>query len=220
MQPVAPDPTSDGHWILDEAPSCNATQPVTPVGPDQVQVELGTAMAPVLTCDFVYQLVAPSTLNLVKVIEGDTAAQQGPVAVTASCDDGASATLLAAPGQATPWGLPAALTIPFPAVCQISETATGAAPGASVTTTTAITTNGTAVQGSLAALAVGSDSASVATAVTFTDTYTAAQGSGSGPQLAAFGFTSADQDLALQGMLFLLVGVALVFAVRPRVRRS
>ena len=177
VQPVAPDPTSGGHWILAEAPSCNATQPVTPVGPDQVQVELGTATAPVLTCDFVYQLVAPSTLNLVKVIEGDTAAQQGPVTVTASCDDGASATLLVAPGQATPWGLPAALTIPFPAVCQVSETATGAAPGASVTTTTAITTNGTAVQGSLAALAVGSDTASAATTVTFTDTYTAAQGS-------------------------------------------
>ena len=105
---------------------------MTPVGPDQLQVELGTAAAPVLTCDFVYQLVAPSTLDLVKVIQGDAAAQQGNATISASCDDGATATLTVTPGQATPAGLATALAIPFPAVCQISETATGAALGASV----------------------------------------------------------------------------------------
>jgi hypothetical protein len=194
---------------------------VTPVGQDQLQVELGTAAAPTLTCDFVYQLVAPSTLDLVKVILGDAAAQQGPATITASCDDGASATLTIAPGQATPWGLPTALSIPFPAVCQISETSTGTAPGASVTTTTAITTNGTAVQGDLAALTVGSDTTSVATMVTFTNTYAAAKSSGTGAggaQLAASGFTSGDQDAALAGVLLLFIGVALLLAARPRGR--
>ena len=219
VQPLAPDPSSGEHWVLAKAPSCDASQPVTPVGPDQLQVDLGTAAAPVLTCDFVYQLVAPSTLDLVKVIQGDTAAQQGTASITASCDDGASATLLVAPGQATPWGLPTALSIPFPAVCQISETATGAAPGASETTTNAITTNGTVVQGNLAALTVGNDTASVATMVTFTNTYAAAQSRGSGTQLVASGFTSVDQDLALLGVLFLLIGVALMLAARPWERR-
>lgn len=221
VQPLAPDPTSGGHWVLAAAPSCNASQPVTPVGQDQLQVELGTAAAPTLTCDFVYQLVAPSTLDLVKVILGDAAAQQGSATITASCDDGASATLTIAPGQATPWGLPTALSIPFPAVCQISETSTGTAPGASVTTTTAITTNGTAVQGDLAALTVGSDTTSVATMVTFTNTYAAAKSSGTGgggAQLAASGFTSGDQDAALAGVLLLFIGVALLLAARPRGR--
>ena len=225
VQPLAPDPASGGHWVLAAAPSCNASQPVTPVGPDQLQVALGTAAAPTLTCDFVYQLVAPSTLDLVKVIAGDAAAQQGPATVMASCDDGATATLSVAPGQATPQGLPTGLPIPFPAVCQISETATGAAAGASVTTTSAITTNGTAVQGNLAALTVGSETSSIATQVTFTNTYAAAASSGTGgssggAQLAASGFTSGDQDVALAGLLSLLVGVALVLAVRPRGRHA
>ena len=218
VQPVAPDPTSGGHWVLTTAPSCDAAQPVTPVGPDQLQVELGTAAAPVLTCDFVYQLVAPSALNLIKVIDGDTAAWQGTATITASCDDGATATLSVSPGQATPLALPTALLIPFPAVCQVSETASGVAPGASVTTTSAITTDGTAAQGNLAMLAVGSDTASIATTVTFTNTYAAALGSGSRAQLTASGFTSADQVVALAGVLFVLIGAVLVSAARPRRR--
>jgi len=218
VQPVAPDPTSGGHWVLTTAPSCDAAQPVTPVGPDQLQVELGTAAAPVLTCDFVYQLVAPSALNLIKVIDGDTAAWQGTATITASCDDGATATLSVSPGQATPLGLPTALLIPFPAVCQVSETASGVAPGASVTTTSAITTDGTAAQGNLAMLAVGSDTASIATTVTFTNTYATALGSGSRAQLSASGFTSSDQVVALAGVLFVLIGAVLVSAARPRRR--
>ena len=87
--------------------------------------------------------------------------------------------------------------------------ATGAAPGASVTTTSVITTNGTAVPGNLAMLAVGSDTSSAATVVTFTNTYAAAKssagggaaGSTGGAQLAASGFTGSDQDLAVAGAL-------------------
>jgi hypothetical protein len=202
---------------------------VTPVGPDQLQVELGTAAAPVLTCDFVYQLVAPSTLDLVKVIQGDAAAQQGNATISASCDDGATATLTVTPGQATPAGLATALAIPFPALCQISETATGAAPGASVTTTSAITANGAAVPGNPAALTVGSDTSSAATVVTFTNTYAAAKSNGGGSgttggtggaQLAASGFTGSDQDLAAAGALFVLIGTILVLTSRPRGRHA
>ena len=198
---------------------------MTPVGPDQLQVQLGTAAAPVLTCDFVYQLVAPSTLDLVKVIQGDAAAQQGNATISASCDDGATATLTVTPGQATPAGLATALSIPFPAVCQISETATGAALGASVTTTSAITTNGTAVPGNPAMLTVGSDTSSAATVVTFTNTYAAAQSSGSaggtaGAQLAASGFTGSDQDLAVAGALSVLIGALLLLTSRPRGRHA
>jgi hypothetical protein len=228
VQPLAPDPTAGGHWVLAAAPTCNASSPVTPVGPDQLQVELGTAAAPVLTCDFVYQLVAPSTLDLVKVIQGDAAAQQGNATISASCDDGATAVLTVTPGQATPTGLATGLAIPFPAVCQISETATGAALGASVTTTSAITTNGTAVQGNLAMLTVGSDTSSASTVVTFTNTYAAAKSSGGGSaagniggaQLAASGFTGSDQDLAVTGVLFVLIGSMLVLATRPRGRHA
>jgi hypothetical protein len=229
VQPLAPDPTTGGHWVLASAPTCNASSPVTPVGPDQLQVELGTAAAPVLTCDFVYQLVAPSTLDLVKVIQGDAAAQQGNATISASCDDGATATLTVTPGQATPAGLATALAIPFPALCQISETATGAAPGASVTTTSAITTNGAAVPGNPAALTVGSDTSSAATVVTFTNTYAAAKSNGGGSgttggtggaQLAASGFTGSDQDLAAAGALFVLIGTILVLTSRPRGRHA
>ena len=225
VQPLAPDPAAGGHWVLSAAPTCNASSPVTPVGPDQLQVELGTAAAPVLTCDFVYQLVAPSTLDLVKVIQGDAAAQQGNATISASCDDGATATLTVTPGQATPAGLATALSIPFPAVCQISETATGAALGASVTTTSAITTNGTAVPGNPAMLTVGSDTSSAATVVTFTNTYAAAQSSGSaggtaGAQLAASGFTGSDQDLAVAGALSVLIGALLLLTSRPRGRHA
>jgi hypothetical protein len=229
VQPLAPDPTTGGHWVLASAPTCNASSPVTPVGPDQLQVELGTAAAPVLTCDFVYQLVAPSTLDLVKVVQGDAAAQQGNATISASCDDGATATLTVTPGQATPAGLATALAIPFPALCQISETATGAAPGASVTTTSAITTNGAAVPGNPAALTVGSDTSSAATVVTFTNTYAAAKSNGGGSgttggtggaQLAASGFTGSDQDLAAAGALFVLIGTILVLTSRPRGRHA
>ena len=218
VQPVAPDLSSGGHWVLASDPTCDASQPVTAVGPDQLQVDVGTATAPVVTCDFVYQLVAPSSLNLVKVLRGDTAAQSGAAIITATCDDGASATLTVAPGEATPAGLPTALSIPFPAVCQVAETANGATSAAHVTTTSAVTTNGSATQGALTALSVGSDTASVATVVTFTNTYSEAATARSGSQLAASGFTSADRTLALAGLLMALVGLVLVLAARPRRR--
>ena len=219
IQPLAPDLSSDGHWVLAGDPTCNASQPVTAVGPDQLQVDLGTAAAPVLTCDFVYQLVAPSSLNLVKVIGGDTAAQSGAAIITASCDDGASATLTVTPGEPTPAGLPAALSIPFPAVCQVAETANGATSAASVATTSTVTTNGSATQGALSALSVGSDTASVATVVTFTNTYAEAvpplQAGHSWPRPDS---RPPDRALALAGLLMVLVGSRAGGLVRPRRR--
>ena len=97
-----------------------------------------------------------------------------------------------------------------------------------MTTTSAITTNGTAVPGNLAMLTVGSDTTSAATVVTFTNTYAAAKSSGGGSaagntggaQLAASGFTGSDQDLAAAGVLFVLIGSVLVLATRPRGRHA
>lgn len=220
IQPLAPDLTSGAHWVLAKDPTCDASAPVTPIGPDQLQVQLGTAAAPVLTCDFVYQLIGPSSLDLVKVVNGNASLQRADATVTATCDDGASAILSVAPGQPTPAGLPAAVSIPFPTLCQITETATGAASGASVTTTSASTTNGAPVQGNPASLTVGSDTASVSTVVTFTNTYTAgtAGAAKSGAQLAASGFTAADRLIGLLGVLSVTAGFVLVVLARTRRR--
>ena len=230
--PELPSAGSQGRWVLDAAPSCDASAPVTPVGRDQLQVELGTPAAPLLTCDYVYRLLPPSTLQLSKITSGDQSLRSGNVVITARCDDGQTGTLTMTPAQSSPQSLGAAMSFPTPTICSVSETQNGASSASAVVSSSTLTVDGAASDRPLGELVVGSSSASEQVAVIFHNDYvaqaptststTAAQGGGTRAAAASLAYTglpAALQAAALAGGGMLLAGAAMLLIRRRGTQR-
>lgn len=172
VTPIRPPDSAAGRWVIEGLPSCNVSgAPALNIGPEILKVAPGNLVSPVITCDYVYRLVPPSSLDLVKVIAGDRSGQTGTVAITATCSDGSSARLEVAPGASTPARLPTPLTFVDPVTCQVAEVSTGVAPGFSVDTATQVTSNGQLVTRDLLTLTIGGPSTSEAVVVQYTNTY-------------------------------------------------
>ena len=106
------------------------TVQVTTTGLGPLTLNPGDALA--VTVTDVYEQ-RPATLLLTKAITGDGAGQQGPIAITADCSDGTTATFPLAAGASstapfTVSGLPAGTS------CTIDEPADGATPAVAVST--------------------------------------------------------------------------------------
>jgi hypothetical protein len=201
ITPVLPAATSAGRWEIASNPSCNvAGSSAQNLGPEQLAVDIG-ANAPEVICDYVYQFVTPSTLDVVKVLDGYRPGQVQTVRIAVTCDDGNSAALTVAPGAASPARLTTPLSFVFPTECSVTETDNGGG-GASVGTTTAVTVNGTAANRPLATLLVGSDLTSEAVVVQFTNTY--------GASLPASGTGRAIAFETMIGALLVAAGLALL----------
>jgi hypothetical protein len=170
ITPIAPPATSAGRWVLDTLPSCNFRGgPALNLGPDELLVNVGGVAAD-LICDYVYRLIAPSTLDLAKVIAGDPAGQTGTVVITASCNDGSSARLEVPPGSGLTTQLPTRLSFLYPVTCQVAEISNGG-NGAPVDTAVVVTSNGTAVGRNPAALTIGSETTREDVVVRYTNTF-------------------------------------------------
>ncbi len=102
-----------------------------------------TEETPHVTCTFTDTLVADGSLTVTKAITGDHAARTGAVVVEATCADGATFELTAPAGDTGPWSATASGGFTEPTSCTFTETTTGAAAGASVDTSWAVTADNT-----------------------------------------------------------------------------
>jgi hypothetical protein len=201
IAPVIPAATAAGRWEIASAPTCNVSGAAAQnIGPEQLAVDIGSN-APDVICDYVYRFVAPSTLDVVKVLGGYRPAQVRPVRITVTCDDGTTATLTVAVGAASPARLPTPLSFVFPTECSIAEADNGGG-GASVGTTTAVTVNGAAATRPLTSLLVGSDLASEVVVVQFTNTYSATLPASGSPRVPYLTATAAGLTVIGVGLLF------------------
>jgi hypothetical protein len=170
VSPIIPAATSAGHWVLDSTPVCADVAPVA-VGSEQVTVDIGAAH-PQVVCDYVYRLVPPSTLDVVKFITGDRSGQVDPVSITVVCNDGTSAALAVPTDAASPASLTPSLTFSFPTLCSVDETNDGGG-GAPVGTTVSVFVNGAASRRPADELSIGTDTSAEHVAVHFTNEYAA-----------------------------------------------
>jgi hypothetical protein len=172
ITPIRPATSPAGRWVVEGLPVCNVVgAPALNIGPEQLQVVAGNVISPVVTCDYVYRFLPPSTLDLSKNVTGNRAGQTGPVIITANCSDGSSALLQVDPADPVPARLPTRLSFLDPVTCAVAETSNGGAAAATVTTSSSVTSNGSSVSRPLTALAVGSDTASEAVEVAFVNDY-------------------------------------------------
>ena len=233
VTPVAPADTSVGHWEPTGPPSCNVGNPVaTNVGPNELEVQPSNTLTPNVVCDFDYNFVPASTLQVSKAVTGNQALRNSDVTITTTCDDGAAATLTLAPGQAGPVSLTTPLNIPTTTICHVAETANGGAPGAVVTTAATVSVNGVTSALDPSSFTINADQGTENVVVGFTNHYAATPGPGPGPgptpvpgpnggggsssgkQLA---YTGARLDLlAGAGVLAVLLGTGLMLMTRRR----
>ncbi len=97
---------------------------------------------PAADCSFTNTFVPVATVDLSKVVSGPTAARSGPVVVQLTCADGTSVSVTGPAGASGPFALPELRVFRAATRCTATETATGVAPGASVSTTSTITDDG------------------------------------------------------------------------------
>ncbi len=216
ISPVIPKSTAAGRWELAATPTCSVPAAASLVGTEVLDVRVG-ADAPNLVCDYVYRLIAPSTLDVVKTFGPLRAGQTAPVIIDISCDDGTTARLTVPVGGAAPARLPAPLAFVFPALCTVVETNDGGG-GATVDTTVTVTVDGAVSQQPAEEVQVGEDSAAQQVVVTFRNDYTDL-GSGGGTLPA----TGSGRDVPeLTGTALALVGMggALVLLRRRRGARA
>ena len=182
VTPVAPADTSVGHWEPTGPPSCNVGNPVaTNVGPNELEVQPSNTLTPNVVCDFDYNFVPASTLQVSKAVTGNQALRNSDVTITTTCDDGAAATLTLAPGQAGPVSLTTPLNIPTTTICHVAETANGGAPGAVVTTAATVSVNGVTSALDPSSFTINADQGTENVVVGFTNHYAATPGPGPGP---------------------------------------
>lgn len=210
--PVVPQATVAGRWDIVGTPTCSVAAATTNVGTETLEVEVG-AIAPDLVCDYVYRLVTPSTLDVVKQFGPLRAGQVAPVVISISCEDGSTAQLTVPVGGAAPARLATPLAFVYPTTCSVTETDNGSG-GGSVTVTTALTVNGTATTRSLDALQVGTDDASETVVVTFTNSYSSI-GSGGGT-LPASGGGGGARDVMGDAVVLVALGTAMLVIQRRR----
>ena len=211
INPSIPPITSAGRWVLASTPSCDAGT-ATNVGEDQLDVNVGTTATANVTCDYIYRLLAPSTLALSKLITGDLGFWTAPVVLAVSCSDGTMASLELDPGQASPAALTPQLSFPLPVTCAVAETSNGVGPTGAVTTTTEVSLDGAPSSMAISALSVGTDTTSQAVAVSVTNDYS--------QTLAATGTSPSLLLVGLLSLLALSTGAALVVLTRRRARSA
>ena len=246
IAPVGPADTDAGTWTIEGTPVCDNARGAgfLNIGPEQLRVNVGSiSLQPLVTCDYTYRFTPGGSLNLAKVITGDTTQWTGPVTVRADCADGSSAELVVPAGSAPMAGLTEPLTFTESTTCTVAETTNGAATGAAVTTTHVVRADGSTIDGTLTPL----DIAGRAVQVTFTNSYAAAAPASTTPTTAApttaapttapaptaapmprsparLAATGAGQSLvqaALRGLSALCLGMSLVLAqVGLRRRRT
>jgi hypothetical protein len=209
--PTTPPDSAAGRWVLNATPSCSESSVTTNIGEEQLQVEVGTAAAPTVTCDYVYRLVPPSTLSVVKVATGDQSFRTHPVLISLSCADGASATLEMDPSQTGSVSLPTPLSFPLPTTCSVSETASGVSATGGVLTSSVVSVGGAATNRSPQSFAVGTASTNENVVVTVTNHYAAG--------LAATGISPVLQGLVIFGIFSIGAGT-LLLGVRRRQRST
>lgn len=229
VTPITPATTAAGRWVVDGLPTCNARgAPAFNIGPEQLLVSPGNAVAPILTCDYVYRLVPPSTLDLAKIILGDRSAQTGPVVISAECSDGSRAVLQVDPTDPVPARLPSLLSFLDPVTCVVVESQNGTSPPFSVTTIGEVFVDGAVAARPLNALTVGAAAASEAVEARFTNTYSDATPlppvppptTPPAPILPETGLDGQAGATAWLASLTLLAGVSAVVISRTRRRTS
>jgi len=178
ISPILPAATAAGHWVLDSTPICS-TVSAGALGSEELSVSLDAAH-PQVVCDYVYRLVPPSTLDVVKVIRGDRSGQVDPVVIEVVCNDGTSAALKVPTGAASPATLTPTLTFVFPTLCSVSETNDGGG-GAPVGTTVEVFVGGAVSQRPADQLNIGSATTAEHVAVHFTNDYAAVSPPTTGP---------------------------------------
>jgi len=167
-----PLPVAGNVWQFVSFTCANAVTSATSAG--AVTVSL-TAQAPTASCTAIYQLDPVSTLDVTKVITGDTAAQTGPAIVDVACADNSTGQVVAPPNTPGPFTLPTPLSFLAATNCVVTEPITGAAPGATVTTTAVVETGGDPSTDTTVALpaTIAIPASDAATVVTVTNSYTA-----------------------------------------------
>ncbi|WP_412538557.1 DUF5979 domain-containing protein [Longispora sp. K20-0274] len=130
---VTPPPSIEGRWIRDGV-TCSP-----PVALDEVTDTLASVVFPQPTlhieCTFVYRLIPPGTLQIIKTTDGDPTLQTGPAVITVTCANGAGGQLVLPAGQNGPAQLPEPIRAVDPTTCTVTETDTGAKPGVGHTLT-------------------------------------------------------------------------------------
>lgn len=170
VTPVAPSTSAAGRWVIEGLPRCNVTgAPALNIGPEILQVTPGNPVSPVLTCDYVYRLVPPSTLDVSKIVTG--AGQASAVVIDVECSDGSTARLQVDPGDPTPARLPAPLSFLDPVTCRVVESSDGTGPGVGVTTTSEVLVDAALADRDPATLAVGAPNVSENVEVRFTNAF-------------------------------------------------